>query len=119
LCTAREKAVFSILPLCASPDLSETRVTLRYRYGRAGSPELVHPERDVLAREAFEGGIVGALTYTVESVLVRGRGEVAGVPVREGAGTIFEGRCREPPLGDGGWGAVYRAELPQKPYMED
>jgi hypothetical protein len=73
----------------------------------------------VLAREAFEGGIVGALTYTVESVLVRGRGEVAGVPVREGAGTIFEGRCREPPLGDGGWGAVYRAELPQKPYMED
>lgn len=73
----------------------------------------------MLAREAFEGGIVGALTYTVESVLVRGRGEVAGVPVREGAGTIFEGRCREPSLGDGGWAAVYRAELPQKPYMED
>jgi hypothetical protein len=41
------------------------------------------------------------------------------VSVREGAGTIFEGRCREPSLGDGGWAAVYRAELPQKPYMED
>jgi hypothetical protein len=66
-CTAGEVPVFScattsgkVVSLCASPDLSETAGSLRYRFGRPGRVELAHPQDKTPPQAAFRAGIIGA-----------------------------------------------------------
>lgn len=138
LCTAGELPVFScamasgrIASLCASADLSETTGTLRYRFGRPGKVELVHPQGDIPPRAAFRAGIIGAgggdfirfsrgdTTYTIEHAEGPRSGSYAGVTVHRGPRRVADLRCKGTPyeaLGTQGLAPVYRAKLPGERY---
>lgn len=138
LCAPDEVAIFScrlgtgrIVSLCASPDLGESTGTLRYLYGREGRPELVHPEPGTKPAEAFTRGIVGAgygdfirfrrgdTSYTLESLLPKVSPEVNRLRVTRAGKTLLSSECRDDPLGDGGFGLLYRAKLPRVEYEEE
>ena len=137
LCAPAEVAIFScalatgrVVSLCASPDLGETTGHLRYLYGRKGRLELVHPEPGTRPQQAFSGGIVGAgygdfirfrrseTSYTLESLIPKTSPEVNRLRVTRGARTLLSSECREWPLGDEGFGLLYRAKLPRTDYEE-
>lgn len=138
LCAAEEVAIFScalktgrIVSLCASPDLSETAGSLRYLYGRKGAVELVHPAPGTAPRDAFTRGIMGGqggdfirfkrggISYTLTSIILRDRGEFAGLKVEQAGKTLLESDCRDYALGAGAFGLLYRAKLPDSQYFED
>jgi hypothetical protein len=138
LCTAGEVPVFScattggkVVSLCASPDLSETAGSLRYRFGRPGEVELTYPDDQTPPKAAFRAGTIGAgrgdfvrftksdVTYTIEHADGPRSGQYAGVTIHRGPKRVAALHCTRTPydaLGSDGFAPIYRAKLPSEPY---
>jgi len=136
LCTAGEVPVFScattgrkVVSLCASPDLSETTGSLRYRFGRPSGVEMTYPDDQTPPKAAFRAGIIGAgggdfvrftrgdVTYTIEHADGPRSGQYAGVTIHRGPKRVAELRCKGTPydvLGPNGFALIYRAKLPSE-----
>ena len=135
LCAPQEAPIFScstgtkIVSLCASKDLGENTGALRYLFGARGTIELTYPAPGVPPRAAFAHGVTGGtgggadflrfetggVTYTLFADHYRGR-ERDGLVVERGGRRIATLLCKSGAMDPAnGWGAIYRAELPQLP----
>ncbi|MFO1418187.1 MAG: hypothetical protein U1E83_05905 [Methylotetracoccus sp.] len=133
-CSAEEATVFSchtangkLLSVCGSRALSAGTGYVQYRFGKAGSPELLIPER-TSTRAAGEigagtmsysggGGAFlrfrrGTHAYVVYTAIGRGWGSRAGVVVERQGRAVAEVRCAGEAVSEIGPDLFTRAGLP-------
>lgn len=133
-CSADEATVFScrtvnrkLLSVCASPVLSAGSGFVQYRFGKAGSPELLLPERtstrvagEIGAGTMSYSGGGGAFlrfrhashAYVVYTAIGRGWGSRAGVVVERQGRAVAEVRCAGEAVSEIGPDLFTRAGLP-------
>lgn len=118
-CAANEQTVFScltdhkVVSVCASGDPAQHGVSLSYRFGPLGRPEISYPSsgqsRDVVraGRWVFAGGGGAWLAfhrppyrYVVYSAIGRGWHEKAGLAVEKDGRLLANRSCRGTPISE-------------------
>jgi len=135
LCIGEEKIIFScstgkkVISLCASPDVSEQKGTLYYRFGVTGKVELSYPKSGDDPKKSFtRGGMMYSggggefirfrnddTMYTVYSEFGKGW-ERDGVNVRKLNGAFikdFPCKHRELYIDREGWNLILNTKLPE------